>query len=303
MSTPFCPRCGDPLRCACALAHHDASAGRTAAPAQFDRDWVRPYIALHEPAPGGARSTMDTATVSWVAAQAAYESGPPSGGDVIGPPVVMSRSAGHRAHRPAKQRRPLRVTAALATLIGSAAIAGTYAFARSQDAGEATAQAPASRLDVLDVEDEPSTSPEASRSPGPLPSPPRRTTPTTGNSPARNPSASAPSAPAAGASAGTNTAPAAGQQSGSPSTVPSSPAPPTAPAEKPTLRRHDSGPHVVDLQRRLGQLGLWTLPQRGRYDQHLADAVQRFQAKYGVRGDPPGVYGPATRRRLESLTS
>ncbi|QEV43824.1 peptidoglycan-binding protein [Streptomyces vinaceus] len=85
--------------------------------------------------------------------------------------------------------------------------------------------------------------------------------------------------------------------------MPPSPASPTAPADEPTLRRHDSGPQVVDLQRRLAQLGLWTLPQRGRFDQHLDEAVQWFQAKYGVRGDPPGVYGPATRRRLESLTS
>ncbi len=246
---------------------------------------------------------MDTATVSWVAAQAAYESGPPQRGDVLGQPIVMSRPTGHRAHRPAKQRRPLRVTAALATLIGSAAIAGTYAFARSQDTGEATAQAPASRLDVLDAEDDPSAPPEASRSPGPSSSPPRRTPPTPGKSPARTPSAAAPSAPATGASAGVSAPPAAGQQSGSPSTVPPSPAPPTAPEEKPTLRRHDTGPQVVDLQRRLGQLGLWSMPQRGRFDQHLDDAVQRFQAKYGVRGDPPGVYGPATRRRLESLTS
>lgn len=246
---------------------------------------------------------MDTATVSWVAAQAAHESGPPPGGDTIGQPVVMSRSAGHRAHRPTKRRRPLRVTAALATLIGSAAIAGTYAFARSQGTGDATAQATASRLDVLDVEDEATTPPEASRSPGPPPSPPRRTPPTAGNSPVRTPSSAAPSAPAMDTSAGTNAAPAAGQRSGSPSTVPPSPASPTAPGEKPTLRRHDTGPQVADLQRRLAQLGLWSLPQRGRYDQHLDDAVQRFQAKYGVRDDPPGVCGPATRRRLESLTS
>ncbi|WP_159046081.1 peptidoglycan-binding domain-containing protein [Streptomyces sp. WM6372] len=215
----------------------------------------------------------------------------------------MSRPAAHRAHRPTKQRRPLRVTAALATLIGSAAIAGTYAFARSQDTDEATAQAPASRLDVRDAEDEPSAPPEASRSPGPLPSPPRRTPPTTGNSPVRTPSSADPSASTTDPLTGTNAAPTAGRQTGSPSTVPPSPASPTAPAEKPTLRRHDTGAQVVDLQRRLAQLGLWSLPQRGRYDQHLDDAVQWFQAKYGVRGDPPGVYGPATRRRLESLTS
>lgn len=316
VSTPFCPQCGNPLRCACGIPRHDTSAGRgTAAPVRFDRDWVRPYIAPHEPPPGGGPITVNTAAVSWDAAQAAYESGPPPGEDVVGRPVVMSQPAGHRAYRPAKRRRSLRVTAALATLIGSAAIAGTYAFARSQDTGEATGQAPATRLDVLDEEDEPSTPPKASRSPGPLPSLPRRTPPPTGNSPARTaPSAAAP-APATGTSAGTSAAPAAGQPSGSPSALPASPAPPvspappasppspTAPSEKPALRRNDSGPQVVDLQRRLAQLRLWSGPQRGRYDQQLDDAVRRFQAKYGVRGDPPGVYGPATRRRLESLTS
>ncbi|WP_406179496.1 peptidoglycan-binding protein [Streptomyces sp. NBC_01006] len=119
----------------------------------------------------------------------------------------------------------------------------------------------------------------------------------------RTPSSAAPSTPTTGTPTGTNAAPAAGRQSGSPSTVPASPTAPTAPSEKPTLRRHDAGPQVTDLQRRLAQLGLWSLPQRGRYDQHLDDAVKRFQAKYGVRGDPPGVYGPATRWRLESLTS
>ncbi|MFJ3840393.1 peptidoglycan-binding protein [Streptomyces sp. NPDC090054] len=276
------------------------SAGWPAAPARFDRDWVRPYIAAHEPAPGDAASTMNTATV-WVTAQVAYESGPPPGGDAFGQPVVMSSSAGHRARRPAKQRRPLRVTAALATLIGSAAIAGAYAFARSQDTGEATAHAPASRLDVLDVEEEPSTPPEASGPPGPLPDLPRATPPVTGNSPVRTPSSAVPSVPTTGTPTAMNEEPAAGQQSGGPSTVP--PASPTAPAEQPTLRRHDTGPQVVDLQRRLAQLGLWTLPQRGRYDRHLDDAVRGFQAKYGVRGDPPGVYGPATRRQLESLAS
>ncbi|MFF4456866.1 peptidoglycan-binding protein [Streptomyces goshikiensis] len=291
------------MRCACGIAHHDASAGRAAAPAQFDRDWVRPYIAPHAPTPGSEPSTMNTATVSWVVAQAAHESGPPPGGDAFGQPVVMSRPAGHRTHRPTKQRRQLRVTAALATLIGSAAIAGTYAFARSQDTGEAAAQAPASRLDVLDADDEPSTRPEASRSPGPLPSAPRRTPPTTGKSPVRTPSAAAPSAPTEATPTGTDAAPAADPQSGGPSILPPAPASPTAHAEKPALRRHDTGPQVVDLQRRLAQLGLWSLPQRGRYDQRLDDAVRRFQAKYGVPGDQPGVYGPATRRLLESLTS
>lgn len=90
-----------------------------------------------------APTAMNTVTVSWIAAPVAHESATPPGDDAFGQPVVMTRLAGHRAHRPTKRRRPLRVTAALATLIGSAAIAGTYAFARNQGTGETTARAPA----------------------------------------------------------------------------------------------------------------------------------------------------------------
>ncbi|MEV6398076.1 peptidoglycan-binding domain-containing protein [Streptomyces sp. NPDC051907] len=74
-------------------------------------------------------------------------------------------------------------------------------------------------------------------------------------------------------------------------------------AEAPTLRRHDTGPEILELQHRLAQIGSWSLPQRGRYDKHLQDAVERFQATHGIQGDPSGVYGPATRRLLELMTS
>ncbi|MFG2748339.1 peptidoglycan-binding domain-containing protein [Streptomyces xanthophaeus] len=250
--------------------------------------------------------------MTWVIPRVVQDGGPPAGWETFGEPVVMAREAHHGAHgahgahraRPAaKRRRPLRITAALATLIGSAAIAGTYAFSRNHDAGQAAAQAPASRLDVLEAEEEPSEAPDPARSPGPLPSSPQGTASSPGKSPAGTPSTAAPSAPAASAPTGSGSAPAAGQVPGTPSGAASSPAPSAGATEEPTLRRHDSGPQVVELQQRLAQIGAWSRPQRGRYDRHLQNEVQRFQAEHGVRGDPPGVYGPATRRVLEAMTS
>ncbi|WP_031152849.1 peptidoglycan-binding domain-containing protein [Streptomyces xanthophaeus] len=269
---------------------------------QFGQEWVRPYLSLHEAVPGGGPTS---ATVTWVIPRVVQDGGLPAGPEPLGEPVVLAREAHHgvhRAHPATKRRRTLRITAAVATLIGSAAIAGTYAFSRDHDAGQSTAQAPATRLDLLEAETEPSAAPEPSRSPGPLPSSPRRTAPATGTSPAGAPSTAAPSAPAENTPTGSNSAPAAGRFPGAPSTAAPSASPSADPAEKPTLRRHDSGPQVVELQQRLAQIGAWSRPQRGRYDQHLQHEVQRFQAKHGVRGDPPGVYGPATRRVLESMT-
>ncbi|MGW7434132.1 peptidoglycan-binding domain-containing protein [Streptomyces sp. NPDC054861] len=69
------------------------------------------------------------------------------------------------------------------------------------------------------------------------------------------------------------------------------------------MRRHDRGPEVAELQGRLGRLGRWPFPQRDHFNRHLYDAVQRFQADHGIVDDAPGVYGPATRRQLEAMTS
>ncbi|MFD5885167.1 peptidoglycan-binding protein [Streptomyces sp. NPDC060334] len=307
MSTPFCPRCGDLPRCACVSAHDTTAAGRAGvpAPAQFDQEWVRPYLSLHEPARGDGPTAT---TVSWVIPQVVHESELPPGSERFGPPVVMVRSGGHRARRPERRRRPLPIAAALATLIGSAAIAGTYALVRGHDTRDVTAPPPASRLDVVDEDETPDATPdETPERPGPpgsLPSGEQRNAPAAGRGlPATAPSI-APSAPAA-PTAGT-TAPSSATSNGplpddGPGTTPPSGTPVT-PVEEPTLRRHDAGAEVVDLQRRLARIGSWDMPQRGRYDRHLQDEVARFQATHGIHGDPPGVYGPTTRRLLESLT-
>ncbi|WP_223731549.1 peptidoglycan-binding domain-containing protein, partial [Streptomyces purpurogeneiscleroticus] len=63
-----------------------------------------------------------------------------------------------------------------------------------------------------------------------------------------------------------------------------------------------SGPEVVELQRRLAQLALYTGAADGRYDAGVAASVARYQRTYGETADPYGVYGPATRASLEFLT-
>ncbi|MFG2988318.1 peptidoglycan-binding protein [Streptomyces sp. NPDC048257] len=287
------------MRCACGIAHHDATAGPAAAPAQFDREWVRPYVSLREPAPGDEPAAVtSTTTVTWVVPQVVRESRPSGDGHAFGPPVDMTGPARHRAHGPTRRRRPLRITTALATLIGSAAIAGAYALSRDQDTRGVASPPPASRLDVLDVDETPDAATGQTPPQEAIPGGAERTTPTGGQSPMGTASSAAPSTSSTPSAATSGAAP----RQDHPETAPSSGAPSASP-DRPTLRRHDTGPEVQELQRRLAQIGAWSMPQRGRYDRHLHDAVARFQATHGVRGDPPGVYGPATRRLLESLTS
>ncbi|MFI5640102.1 peptidoglycan-binding protein [Streptomyces goshikiensis] len=216
----------------------------------------------------------------------------------------MTRAAGHRRPEPPRRRRPLRLTAALATLIGSAAVAGAYALSRDQDTRGVASPPPASRLDVLEVDETPGTGSGATPPHTSRPRGAQRTAPAAGQRPQGTTSSAVPSATGAAAS-GAPAVPSAlpgGPGQDRPGTASPSGTPSARP-DAPTLRRHDTGTEVQELQHRLRRIGAWAMPQRGRYDRHLQDAVAGFQAKYGVRGDPPGVYGPATRRLLESLTA
>ncbi|WSY79982.1 peptidoglycan-binding protein [Streptomyces sp. NBC_00879] len=78
------------------------------------------------------------------------------------------------------------------------------------------------------------------------------------------------------------------------------------PPDPPVLRQGDSGPEVVELQKRLRQsLCLCYLrgDVDGTYDSRVKSAVWSYQSIRGVHGDPQGVYGPNTRRALEAETS
>jgi len=75
-------------------------------------------------------------------------------------------------------------------------------------------------------------------------------------------------------------------------------------AQSPTLSFGDTGPDVSDLQTRLDRLARPTwIPVTGVYDSQTVAAVTYVQQLLHVVGDPPGVYGPATRAALVSATA
>ncbi|MEV6552527.1 peptidoglycan-binding protein [Streptomyces sp. NPDC051597] len=91
------------------------------------------------------------------------------------------------------------------------------------------------------------------------------------------------------------------QITGTVDTTTTAPAPP--PATAPVLRRGDSGPEVAELQDRLAQLTIYNGRIDGRFNSKTENAVRTYQSYMGLQSDPPGVYGPETRRALEAQTS
>lgn len=78
---------------------------------------------------------------------------------------------------------------------------------------------------------------------------------------------------------------------------------PDAPDPPPTLRQGDSGPEVVEMQKRLIEAGFdFLVNTEGNFDYFTTRAVRDFQRDHDVEGDDRGVYGPATRRALEAIT-
>lgn len=104
----------------------------------------------------------------------------------------------------------------------------------------------------------------------------------------------APAAEPAGAAAPGPVAP--------PSAAPSSIAPPPAPAPAvpAALRRGDSGPEVLGLQRELDALGYWLGTPDGEFGFLTEQAVYAVQGAAGLRRD--GVVGPRTRAALAAGT-
>ncbi|MFJ9242825.1 peptidoglycan-binding protein [Streptomyces sp. NPDC101776] len=69
------------------------------------------------------------------------------------------------------------------------------------------------------------------------------------------------------------------------------------------LQRGDEGPEVSELQLRLAQLNLYTGPDNGIFDKQVQTSVRTYQLARGIQTDGLGVYGAATRARLESETT
>ncbi|UUU43575.1 peptidoglycan-binding domain-containing protein [Streptomyces sp. NBC_00162] len=140
---------------------------------------------------------------------------------------------------------------------------------------------------------------------GPDPEPPARSE--------RPPELSVPVLPARGADSGGEPGPGASARSGAPSAKASASASPgpsagqgTKPAPSPsasavrraapaaTLRMGDSGPEVRALQELLFGQGFTYVSITGVYDGQTKRGVSQLQRDRGIKGDQPGVYGPAT---------
>ncbi|MHC5906814.1 peptidoglycan-binding domain-containing protein, partial [Streptomyces sp. S6] len=68
------------------------------------------------------------------------------------------------------------------------------------------------------------------------------------------------------------------------------------------LRRGDSGAQVRELQLRLAQTKLYSGPADGVFGEQVEAALREYQRNRDITGDQPGVYGAATRERLEKET-
>ncbi|MFD8984403.1 peptidoglycan-binding protein [Streptomyces sp. NPDC059564] len=62
-----------------------------------------------------------------------------------------------------------------------------------------------------------------------------------------------------------------------------------------TLRPGDRGPEVRALQERLYGQGFTYVSPTGVYDNQTRRGVAQLQRDRDIKGDPNGVYGPATR--------
>ncbi|MFD7284442.1 peptidoglycan-binding protein [Streptomyces sp. NPDC059863] len=299
MTGQLCPECGTPRtaedRPGCGCGELGARSGKTsaegaarnatgraaeiAAAEDFDPLRIRPYVTLD----AGAEAPRSFRTAGPLPPLAPPA---PAGGAAGSPPA-----AGDGADRPAPppvRRKPYRAVA-----IGAAAVAviGTVAFAGkvlSQDAGEVRAR-PDSAHTWL-----PSMSPRDTSPPAVTPTP----------TPSATPSAAAPPPPP-------DPAPTPSASRSAEAKTPSPSAPKTmseparesdsAPADD-SLGPGDSGPEVMELQRRLAEIRLFRGSPDGRYDDRVAGAVAMYQSYKRIEEDPRGVYGPRTRRALEADT-
>ncbi|MEU1122190.1 peptidoglycan-binding domain-containing protein [Streptomyces sp. NPDC005899] len=331
MTGHICPECGGELRarpepgagpgpgCVCGAGpvrppgdgHLAARSAEMAAAEDFDPLRIRPYVTLtsDDSEDHGAPAADTTMPL--------FLGDPPPGGGAgavssQGPPAGATTADG--AHRRSvadyagtgpdpvrpRRRRPL---AAVAVGAAVALVVGTAAFASGlfDDGDRGDEALPELTTSIPDLSGEPSASASASPSAPPSSTPPPSASPASASASASS-SPSPPRSPSASASATASRTP---SPSVSPTRTASAQASPTAPAlaAGTTLRPGDSGPEVAELQRRMQEIWVYRGPADADYSSRVEAAVRDFQRWVSVRSDPPGVYGPETRRALEAQTT
>ncbi|WP_405858991.1 peptidoglycan-binding protein [Streptomyces sp. NBC_01515] len=331
----ICPQCGAPRAadgspsCACTQrasdALRDARTAEAAAAEDFDPLRIRPYVELdgtpqdQPPAPvppvapegetqrlPAVEQTMPLRAVTPAPAAPA----PQGETSVLPPPADLSLFAHggsgeggpeHPTDDDASPRRRNRRTVLLAVTGAVVAVAAVAGFASGMFSYETPSRDEAAPQDVRASVPTPSKSgaPATPSATGSTSAQPTSASPTP--SPSETPSPTASSTPSATASSSANasktptptttasTASATNRQSSS--------------TPNPVLQRGDEGPEVTELQLRLTQLRLYTGPDNGIFDKQVQTSVRTYQVARGITSDTLGVYGAATRARLESETT
>jgi hypothetical protein len=206
--------------------------------------------------------------------------------------------------RPPRRRKGVLLSAAGAVVV----VLGAAGFASGLFSYDTPSRDGALPDDVRASVPDPSTS-EASPSAEPSGS-------SAAPSPSASPSASASASPSTGTSASASPSPSASSASPTPSrsaeptqstTTPPVDASPEAEEDGDSgggdpLRRGDQGSEVIELQQRLAEMKFYRGDFNGNYNRQVEDAVRHYQWYRGIYSDGVGVYGPDTRRRLESET-
>ncbi|MFE6972737.1 peptidoglycan-binding protein [Streptomyces sp. NPDC057682] len=296
-------------------AQHAERTAEAAAAEDFDPLRIRPYVTLggadtapaadgapeggHDGRSGDAATTMP---LFLDPAGPGPHPGPLPDAVAPGTPLV---TAGPDPVQP-RRRRPfaaLMAGAAVVTVVGTAAFIGGL-FDGSADKEADLDQAMPSTVATLPEEDAEPTAP-ASASPTPSATRPASASP----SASASASASVSTRPSASATRSAPASPTPSAPSSSPAATPSGSSPALAPpggsqGGGPTLRLGDRGPEVTELQLRLQEVWVLGGGEVGDdYTKRVEKAVRDFQVWWGVQGDPEGVYGPETRRRLEGATT
>ncbi|MFD5050692.1 peptidoglycan-binding domain-containing protein [Streptomyces tendae] len=220
-------------------------------------------------------------------------------------PLPGAESADSGGRPPRRRRKGVLLSAAgaVVVVVGAAGFAsGLFSYDTPSRDGALPDEVRASVPDPSTSEAPPSAGPSTTAA---SPTPSASASPSESASPSAEPSSSASPSPSASSASPTPSRSAEPTQSTS---APAEEAPQESeeddgdPGGGPTLRRGDQGPEVVELQQRLKEKWMYWGDLNGNYNRQVEDAVRQYQWESRIHTDEVGVYGPETRRRLESET-
>jgi len=326
----ICPQCGAPRAadgspsCICTQrasdALRDARTAEAAAAEDFDPLRIRPYVELEggsqeqRPAPEAPVTPEgETQRLPAVEETMSLRAVPPTvpapvpdmtdlslfegGGDIPEPPWDAGADSYADGDRPRRRRRTVFLAAAgaVVAVVAAAGLASglfSYETPSRDEAAPKDVRANVPTVSKSAAPVTPSTSASTSVRPTSASPSPRLSaspSPSTTSSPSATPSRSPASGPTPTTSATASGSSATERQGGS--------------STAPVLQRGDEGPEVTELQLRLTQLNLYTGPDNGVFDKQVQASVHTYQLARGIQSDTLGVYGAATRAKLESETT